>query len=103
MKKRDKGVNPLPKALGLEVKRQRPADAAGFNPFDDSGRNAAFAFEKENERLLAFIRETIARYASVGDGDGLLLLDCALLASCSAIRDYLARMPVAVVGQASKH
>jgi hypothetical protein len=103
MSKRKKSENPLPNALGLELKRQRPADAARFDMFEDHGRDAALAFEKENERLLAFLRETISKYAAAGNGDGLLLLDCALLASCSAIRDYLARMPVAVVGQASKH
>lgn len=65
MSKRKKDENPLPKPLGLELKRQRPADAALFNMFEDHGRDAALAFEKENERLLAFIRETIARYAAV--------------------------------------
>jgi hypothetical protein len=96
-----KQKHPLPKPLGLELKRQRPADAAPFNPFEDHGRDAGLAFERDNALLLADIRATIAKYAAVGDGDGLLLLDCALLASCSAIRDYLSSVQVQVVGKAA--
>jgi hypothetical protein len=103
MKKRDKNVNPLPKPLGLELKRQRPADAAGFDMFDDTGRVVVQAFYEKHKTLFQDLQAVVDLYILTGDGDSLLLMDAALLGACQRIRDHIGAAGVQVVGDAVKH
>jgi len=91
-----------PESIGKQLKRMNPSPQP-FDATDDRGRDMALAFGKKYETLFKSLTDAVGTMIAMRDGDGLLLMDAALLGVCASIRDALSSLGVAVVPDQSKH
>jgi hypothetical protein len=86
----------LPPSIGAELKRSNPSPRR-FDPTDDSGRDAALAFNEKHEALFKALAQAVGIMIAQRDGDSMLLMDGALLGACAHLRDAMQRQGVTVV------
>ena len=85
----------LPPTLGRELKNRIPSSKP-FDPTDDSGRDAALAFNTKHDALFKALTNAVGIIIAQRDGDSMLLMDAALLGVCACLRDEMGKQGVQV-------